>query len=183
MDINKDGKINAADRQIYGQAVPKFIGGFNNNFKYKNFDASVFLSFQKGNLVYNRNRAYGENGGTRADRMYFPSQRTAWQKPGDITDLPRITTVGTNYTLDPTSRVIEDGSFLRLKTLTVGYTFPKTVLEKINVSSLRIYFAGSNLWLWSKYTGFDPESNVTLGDDFCNPPQPRSFQLGINITL
>lgn len=182
-DINKDGKITAADRQIVGQAVPKFIGGFNNNFRYKNFDASVFFSFQKGNLVYNRNRAYGENGGTRADRMYFPSQRTAWQKPGDITDLPRITTVGNNYTLDPTTRVMEDGSFLRLKTLTVGYTFPKAVLEKIKVSSLRVYFAGANLALWSNYTGFDPESNVSLGDDFCNPPQPRSFQLGINLTL
>lgn len=182
-DYNKDGKITAADKQIIGMAVPKITGGFNNNFRYKHFDASVFLSFQQGNTVYNQNRAYGENGGTRADRMYFESQKTAWQKPSDITNLPRITTVGTNYTLDPTTRVLEDGSFIRLKTLTVGYTFPKETLEKLHFNALRVFFVGSNLWLSTKYTGFDPESNFTLGNDFCNPPQPRSFQLGVNLTL
>jgi TonB-linked SusC/RagA family outer membrane protein len=182
-DVNHDGKITTADKQIIGQALPKFIGGFSNNLKYHQFDASVFFSFQTGNDVYDQNRAYGENGGTRSDRSYWTTQETAWQKPGDITELPRITTVGTNYTIDPTTRVLEDGSFLRLKTLTIGYTIPKALLSKINVNSLRVYFVGANLWLLTKYKGFDPESNYTLGDDFSTPPQPSSFQLGINLTL
>ncbi|MDB4926408.1 TonB-dependent receptor [Mucilaginibacter sp.] len=179
----KDGKTTAADKEIIGQALPKFIGGFSNNFKYHNFDASLFFSFQTGNKVYDQNRAYGENGGTRADRSYWTSQLTAWQKPGDITNLPRITTVGTNYTIDPTTRVLEDGSFLRLKTLSLGYTLPKPVASKLSLNSLRIYFTGSNLWLLTKYKGYDPESYFTLGNDFSTPPQPRSFQLGINLTL
>jgi TonB-linked SusC/RagA family outer membrane protein len=178
-----DGKTTAADKQIIGQALPKFVGGFTTNFKYRGFDASVFFTFQTGNKLYDQNKAYGENGGTRADRSYWTSQLTAWQKPGDITDLPRITTVGTNYTIDPTTRALEDASFLRLKTLTIGYTIPKATVAKIGLSSLHVYFTGSNLWLSTKYKGYDPESYFTLGNDFSTPPQPRSFQLGINLTL
>ncbi|MCE6989787.1 SusC/RagA family TonB-linked outer membrane protein [Dyadobacter sp. CY323] len=187
-DANKDGQITVADRQIVGQTVPKFIGGLTNNFRYKNVDLSLFFSFQQGNKVYNRNRAYGESGGTRAERLYLESARNRWQKPGDIAELPRITTVGQNYTLDPTTRVLEDGSFIRLKSLSVGYTFPRGVLQRLRVDAARVYFNATNLWLLTKYTGFDPESYITsnqnvLGDDFCTPPQPRSFQLGLSITL
>jgi TonB-dependent starch-binding outer membrane protein SusC len=182
-DPNHDGKITAADKEIIGQALPKFIGGFTNTFRYHQFDLSAFFSFQTGNKVYDQNRAYGENGGTRSDRSYWTTQETAWQKPGDITELPRITTVGTNYTIDPTTRVLEDGSFLRLKTLTVGYNLPKDFAQKLSLRAVRVYFTGSNLWLLTKYKGFDPESNFSLGDDFSTPPQPHTFQLGLNVTF
>lgn len=120
--------------------------------------------------------------------MLFADQLNRWQKPGDITNVPRLTAYGLNYTIDQNNRFLEDGSFLRLKSLTVGYTIPKSVSEKLHIQLLRVYFIGSNLWLLTKYTGLDPESNVTgiqtvQGLDLGTPPQPRSVQFGLNVTL
>ncbi|WP_276483657.1 SusC/RagA family TonB-linked outer membrane protein [Paraflavitalea pollutisoli] len=188
-DITKDGKILADDRQIVGNAQPKFFGGLNNSVSYKGFDLSVFVNFQFGNKIYNNNRFFHESGGTRDDRRAInKNQLTRWQKPGDITDVPRITTLGQNYTLSPTTRFIEDGSFVRLSSLTVGYSLPKGLLRKVGASSARIYLSGTNLALWKKYQGPDPEVNVTAdpnvqGYDLGTPPQPRTVQFGLNLTL
>lgn len=188
-DLNKDGKITTADKQILGSALPKFFGGFNNSFSYKGFDLSVFFNFQYGNKIYNNNRYFLESGGTRDDRRAInKNQLNRWQKPGDITDVPRVTTLGNNYTLSPTSRFLEDGSFVRLGTLNLGYTLPKNVASRIKASSIRVYFSGSNLWLLKKYSGPDPEVNVTSdpnvqGYDLGTPPQPRTIQFGINMTI
>ena len=188
-DVTKDGKITAADRQMLGQATPKFFGGLNNTFSYKGFDASVFFNFQYGNKVYNSNRFFHESGGTRDDRRAInKNQLNRWQKPGDVTDVPRITTIGNNYALNPISRFLEDGSFLRLSSLTLGYTVPAGVANRIHASNIRIYFSGSNLWLLKKYKGPDPEVNVTSdpnvqGYDLGTPPQPRTIQFGLNLTL
>jgi TonB-linked SusC/RagA family outer membrane protein len=188
-DVNKDGVINTADRQIVGNALPKYFGGLSNTITYKGFDASFLFSFEEGNKVLNLNRFFGEGGGTRdANRVIFASQLNRWQKPGDITDVPRLTAYGNNYTLDQNSRFLEDGSFIRLKSLSLGYTLPKALTQKIDIQSLRIYVVGSNLLLFTKYTGPDPEANVgggqdVQGIDLGTPPQPRSVQLGVNITL
>jgi hypothetical protein len=188
-DYIKDGKITADDRQIVGNAAPDFFGGLNNTVNYKNFDLSVFFNYQFGNEVYNNNRFFHESGGTRDDRRAInKNQLNRWQKPGDITDVPRITTLGNNYTLSPSTRFIEDGSFVRLGSLTLGYSLPKHIAAKIRATSLRVYFSGSNLWLWKKYQGPDPEVNVTAdpnvqGYDLGTPPQPRVVQFGLNLTL
>jgi len=188
-DVNKDGVITAADRQIVGDAWPKLFGGLTNNFSYKNFDLSLFFNFQYGNKVYNNNRYFLESGGTRDDRRAMNrNQLNAWQKPGDITDVPRITTVGNNYTLSPISRFIEDGSFLRLSTLVIGYNIPQDLLNRWRIKTARVYVSGNNLWLWTKYLGPDPEVNVTssstvMGYDLGTPPQPRVIQAGINLTF
>ncbi|WP_325645103.1 TonB-dependent receptor [Chitinophaga sp.] len=185
----KDGKLPVSARKVMGNAMPKFYGGFSNTVSYKGFDLSVLLSFQYGNDVYNLNKFFGEGGGTRdANRVLFADQLNRWQKPGDITDVPRLTAYGLNYTIDQNNRFLEDGSFLRLKSLTLGYTVPKSVSEKLHIQLLRVYFTGSNLWLLTKYTGLDPESNVTglqtvQGLDLGTPPQPRSVQFGLNVTL
>jgi TonB-linked SusC/RagA family outer membrane protein len=181
--------VTAADKVIDGNALPKFFGGFNNTFNYKGFDLSVFFNFEYGNKVYNNNAYFLEGGGTRDDRRAMDTyQLKRWQKPGDITDVPRLTALGTNYTLSPVSRFIEDGSFLRLSNVNLGYTLPKAVAEKIKASSVRIYFSGSNLWLWTKYKGPDPEINVTAdpnvqGYDLGTPPIPRTLQIGANVTF
>jgi hypothetical protein len=188
-DVNKDGKITTADKQILGSALPRFFGGFNNTFAYKGFDLSVFFNFQYGNKIYNNNRYFLESGGTRDDRRAInKNQLNRWQKPGDITDVPRATTIGNNYTLSPVSRYLEDGSFVRLGSLNLGYTLPKSVASRIKASSVRVYFSGSNLWLWKRYSGPDPEVNVTSdpnvqGYDLGTPPQPRTVQFGLNLTL
>ena len=188
-DANGDGKITSSDLVAGGSALPKFTGGLTNAFFYKGFDLNVFFNFVYGNKVYNNNAYFLEGGGTRdANRATDAAQLTRWQKPGDITDLPRLTALGTNYTLSPTSRNIENGSFLRLSNVNLGYTLPKSLVEKIRLSNMRVYISGSNLWLWTKYKGPDPEVNVSssstvLGYDLGTPPIPRTIQLGANITF
>ncbi|RYD85756.1 MAG: TonB-dependent receptor, partial [Sphingobacteriales bacterium] len=188
-DVNGDGTITAADRQILGSALPKFFGGISNTFTYKGLDLNVLFTFQQGNKVLNLNRFFGEGGGTRdANRVIFASQLNRWQKPGDITDVPRLTAYGNNYTLEQNSRFLEDGSFIRLKNLTLGYTLPKALTQKAGIQAVRFYAVGTNLLLFTKYTGPDPETNVgggqsVQGIDLGTPPQPRSVQLGVNVTL
>jgi TonB-linked SusC/RagA family outer membrane protein len=188
-DLDKNGVINANDIGAYGNALPKFTGGLTNNFRYSNFDLSVFFNFVYGNKVYNNNNYFLEGGGTRdANRAMGVTQLARWQKPGDLTDMPRLTAFGQNYTLSPTSRNIEDGSFLRLSNVTLGYNIPKSITEKVNISSARLYLSGSNLWLWTKYKGPDPEINVSssatvLGYDLGTPPIPRTIQIGANISF
>jgi TonB-linked SusC/RagA family outer membrane protein len=188
-DYNHDGKITSSDLEPAGSALPKFTGGITNSFAYKGFDLSVFFNFVYGNKVYNNNAYFLEGGGTRdANRAIDTYQLTRWQKPGDITDMPRLTALGTNYTLSPTSRNIENGSFLRLSNVNLGYTIPKHIVEKAKLSSVRLYVSGSNLWLITKYRGPDPEVNVSssstvLGYDLGTPPMPRTIQVGANITF
>ncbi|KAA2243868.1 TonB-dependent receptor [Chitinophaga agrisoli] len=188
-DTNKDGNITAADRQMLGQATPKFFGGLNNTVTWKGIELSIFFNFQYGNKVYNSNRFFHESGGTRDDRRAInKNQLSRWQKPGDITDVPRVTTLGTNYTLNPITRFLEDGSFVRLSSLTLGYTLPRQLAGRIHASAVRVYFSSSNLWLLKHYQGPDPEINVTSdpnvqGYDLGTPPQPRTLQFGLNLTL
>jgi len=188
-DIVKDGTINTADRQIIGSAIPKFFGGITNNLRYKDFDLGIAFSYQYGNKIFNLNRFFGEGGGTRdANRVLFASQLKRWQKPGDITDVPRLTAYGNNYTLEQNSRFLEDGSFIKLSSVTFGYSLPQRIVTKAHLQGVRLYFVGSNLLWIKKYTGPDPESNVTgiqnvQGLDLGTPPQPRTVQFGVNVTL
>jgi len=188
-DVNKDGQITAADRQIYGNIWPKYFGGLTNNFTYKNFDATAFFSFSYGNKIYNHNRFFGEGGGARdAARVIFASNVDRWTAPGQVTDTPRPDGINNNNYKDGGSRWLEDGSFLRLKALTLGYSLPKYVLQKVKIDGLRVFVMGSNLFTVTNYTGPDPESSVSSdqngqGIDLGTPPQPRSIQFGVNLTL
>jgi TonB-linked SusC/RagA family outer membrane protein len=188
-DVNGDGKTTVADRQLSGSIWPDFFGGLTNNFAYKGFDLSVFFSYSYGNEVYNHNRFFGEGGGARdAARITLASNLERWQKPGDVTNVPRIDGINVNNYLDGGSRWQEDGSFLRLRSLTLGYTVAPQVLSKFRLRTLRAYVSGTNLWLLTNYTGLDPESAASSdqnqqGIDLGTPPQPRSIQVGINIGL
>ena len=188
-DYNHDGKITGADRQIYGSVWPKFFGGMGNTFAYKGLDLGVFFSFSYGNEVYNHNRFFGEAGGARdAARIIFASNVDRWQKPGDVTDTPRPDGINNNNYKDDGSRWLEDGSFLRLRSLALGYTLPKSLTEKIRLEKVRLSVVASNLFLITNYTGLDPESSSSSsqnaqGIDLGTPPQPRSFQFGINVSL
>lgn len=179
----------ATDKQVMGSVWPKFYGGISNDFKYRDFDFSFFFSFQYGNDTYNHNRFFGEGGGARdAARILFASNLARWQKPGDVTDVPKSDGVNINNYLDAGSRWLEDGSFLRLRTLSLGYNVPKRLVEKIGLKNVRAYVVGSNLFLVTNYTGPDPESSSNSsqnqpGIDLGTPPQPRSVQFGINIGL
>ncbi|SEJ41243.1 TonB-linked outer membrane protein, SusC/RagA family [Dyadobacter koreensis] len=188
-DVNKDGKITVDDRQVYGSIWPKFFGGITNNFTYKGIDLGVFFAFQYGNKIYNHNKFFGEGGGARdAARVIFASNNARWQKPGDVTYVPRPDGVNVNNYRDGGSRWLEDGSFLRLRSLNLGYTIPKTLTNKLRIETLRLFLQGANLLTFTKYTGLDPESSASSaanqqGIDLGTPPQPRSIQVGLNITL
>lgn len=185
-DYNKDGKITADDRQIIGSTWPKFFGGLTNNFTCKGLDLGVFFTFSYGNYIWNHNRMLGETGGTLdAGRVLLKSQLDRWTSPGQITNTPKLTDA--NYARQENSRFFEDASFIRLRSLTLGYTLPKGFTSRAGIEKLRFYLIGSNLLLFTKYTGADPESNLGTqniqGYDYGTPPQPRTVQLGINLTL
>jgi TonB-linked SusC/RagA family outer membrane protein len=188
-DVNNDGKITVDDRQVYGSIWPKFFGGITNNFTYKGIDVGVFFAYQYGNKIYNHNKFFGEGGGARdAARIIFASNNDRWQKPGDVTDVPRPDGINVNNYRDGGSRWLEDGSFLRLRSVNVGYTVPKAFTSKLRIETLRLFLQGANLLTFTKYTGLDPESSASSaanqqGIDLGTPPQPRSIQVGLNITL
>lgn len=195
-DVDKDGKITVADRQIVGNAWPDFTGGLKNTFKYKNFDLSFFFYFSVGNDVFNMNRFFQEHGGMRGTNWGFlKSQMNRWQKPGDITDIPKASTLpnadGSYNNGFASSRFLEDGSFLRLRNLSFGYTLPKTWTAKAGIENLRVYVNMTNLFTITGYSGADPEGNTAAdythgtvqGLDFAIPPQPRQIVFGLNVTM
>lgn len=187
-DVDKDGAITSADRQLMGSAVPKFYGGINTNLSYKNFSLSALFTYQGGNQLVTMYRFFGANGGTRADRVLYASEANYWKQPGDITDVPRPTTVGNNYGIENTSRLLSKGDFLRFKSLNISYSIPKSIVSKIGVNAASVYFQGTNLFILTKYHGPDPEANVSdaqnvQGLDWGASPQPRTIQFGINVTL
>ena len=188
-DVTGDGQITTDDRKVIGDAWPDYFGGITNSFTYKNFDVNLLFTFSYGNYLWNHNRALSEHGG-RLDqsRALSASQLNRWQKPGDVTDVPRLTL--DNYSKQELSRFFEDASFLRLRSLTVGYTLPIAFSTKYSIEKLRIYFTGSNLFLATGYSGADPETRIERGQnqniqgyDFASPPTPRTIQFGINLTL
>jgi hypothetical protein len=111
-----------------------------------------------------------------------------WQQPGDITDVPRLTFFGNNYTIEQNSRFLEDASFIRVKSVSLGYALPKRLTQRFHIDKLRLYAQGTNLWIFTKYTGADPESSGSAlqnrqGLDTATPPQPVGLQFGANVTF
>ncbi len=201
-DVHKDGQLTSADRQIVGNALPKYSGGLTNNIGYKDFDLSFFFYFQQGNKIMNMNDFFMVHGGTQANIGFLPRQLERWQKAGDVTDIPRLTTYSANpaqnggaannyggNVANLSSRYLQDGSFLRLKTLSIGYNLPATLLQRIKISHARLYVQATNLFTITRYDGLDPEINSqsnnqnTAGYDWATVPQPRTVQVGLNITL
>jgi TonB-linked SusC/RagA family outer membrane protein len=201
-DVNKDGKITSADRQIVGNALPKYTGGLTNELKYKNFSLNIFVYFQQGNKIMNMNDFFMVHGGTQNNIGFLPLQLNRWQKVGDITDIPRMTT----YSGDPTvnggsannyggnvanlsTRYLKDGSFIRVKNISLGYTIPASITAKLHITKLRANISVSNLFTFTKYDGLDPEvssqggNQNTAGYDWATVPQPRTFQFGLNASF
>jgi TonB-linked SusC/RagA family outer membrane protein len=178
-DINHDGVINSEDWTKIGDPNPDFTYGITNTFSFKNFDLSIFLQGVSGNDVFNGSFLYLESGTGEDNQTVAMIHR--WKKPGDITDMPRV---GDMY---QSSRFIENGSFMRIKNVTLGYNFPKELMSKIKMKSARIYIAGENLYTFTAYTGMDPEvnyygnDNIVLGTDFFTYPQSRTVLFGLNL--
>jgi TonB-linked SusC/RagA family outer membrane protein len=217
-DLNGDGKVDADhDRQIIGNSTPKFSGGINQTFRYKNFDLSIFANFIYGNSIMNANKVEFTNGFIPYENL-LTKMNDRWRTidaNGNV--LQGLTTVGgqqvvvgvapdvlaaankdakiwqpikgTAGAFALTSWGIEDGSFLRINNITMGYTLPDQLLSKFKIKGVRIYGTVNNVAILTKYTGYDPEVNVTgsnpvtQGVDYSAYPRSRTFILGVNVKL
>lgn len=170
------------DRRIFKPRNAPYFGGFTNNFSYKNVTLSLFFNWVAGNEVYNNERVNIENPTFFVDGM-AASLLNAWQTPGQVTNVPRIRTVNgltTNAFQSNTSRYLEDGSYLRLRNVTLSYNVPANFLNKISFSSARFYIQGQNLLTVTNFSGADPEVNngIFLGAVY---PALRTYTIGLNI--
>ena len=186
-DRNGDGNITDDDRIVTGNPNPKFSGGWNNTFKYKGLELSLFFTYSYGNDVYASWMIHGSKPGyTRSLLKAYADNR--WTGPGTSDKYPRAIYSYSGWNGKNSTMYLTDGSFIRLRSVTLGYTFPQRLVSKIHLKGLRVYAQGDNVFLCSRYPGWDPETSVNLdprfyGEDNDGVPQPRIFKLGVNITF
>ncbi|WDF48608.1 TonB-dependent receptor [Chryseobacterium sp. KACC 21268] len=199
-DLNGDGIIDTKDQTDLGNAQPKFYGGFNQTFKYKNFDMSLFFNFSVGNKVYNANKIEFTTKYQYTDQNMLAEMADRWKWFGadgvKVTDPTALAALNANTTMwTPTggnyflhSYAIEDGSFLRLNNVTLGYSLPKDALSMLGISNLRLYATANNVFTITGYSGYDPEvstrkSTLTPAVDYAAFPRSRFFLTGVDITF
>ncbi|WP_237739788.1 TonB-dependent receptor [Pedobacter arcticus] len=182
-DINGDGIININDNSIIGRGLPIHSGGFNNNFKYKSFGLNVFFQWSYGNDIMNANRMYLEGNVNNSLGMnQLATYANRWTPTNSDSDLYRVGGQGpAGYY---SNRILEDGSFLRLKTVNLSYTLPRLLTKRLKLTNLEVNLAAQNLVTWTNYTGLDPEvslrnSTLTPGFDFSVYPTAKTIVLGI----
>jgi len=191
--LGADGKTtnnyNDGVKQVVGQGNPDWTGGMTNSVSYKGFDLSVLFTFVSGNSIYNRAGIYQESGFGNGYDNQTHNILGRWQKAGDITNVPRLSLLYANG-VSESSRWLYDGSYIRLKTLTLGYSLPKSVAGTLHISGARLYVAGYNLWTRTKYyaepevntgTGDNNISNIGSGIDYYTIPQARTVTVGLNV--
>lgn len=182
-DLNNDGVIDDRDRTVIGNPNPDFTGGIQTTLAWKKFSLQTIFSFSKGNDVYNGTRAILESGSMPVNQTAAMNNR--WQYDGQATDIPKVTYGDPMGNARFSDRWIEDGTYLRLRTLNVTYSLP---VKTRTVKSASIYLTGNNLFTITKYLGYDPEmgsggSPLTMGYDIAQEPQFRSVQLGVRVGL
>ncbi|WP_423148490.1 SusC/RagA family TonB-linked outer membrane protein [Rubrolithibacter danxiaensis] len=188
LDANGNSTANpaASDRRFIGNPNPDFIYGFTNTFTYKNFGLNIFLQGSQGNDILNATRIDTEG-------MVDPKNQSAdvlrrWTTPGQVTDIPRAE-FGVTDNSRISTRFIENGSYLRVKSATLSFDVPKSLLNKAKIGSARLYVTGENLLTFTDYKGFDPEvnsfggSNTVQGVDFGTYPQTRNLIFGLNVSF
>ncbi|MCH7411039.1 TonB-dependent receptor [Belliella sp. DSM 111904] len=184
-DLNGDGVLNTNDQEILGSAQPKFFGGLTNTFQFGDFDIMAFLQFNYGNQIYNNTRSFSEG----MNGVFGQTSGTLdrWTPENPSTTMPRAVHGDPNNNRRVSDRWIEDGSFMRLKNLSIGYNLPSSIANKVYARSIRVYASGQNLLTWTNYKGFDPEvstfniTNTSPGTDFLTYPQARVYTLGVNV--
>ena len=184
-DLNGDRVINDNDYTIIGNANPDFVGGFSNNIKYHRFDVNMFFQFSYGNDILNANRLVFEGNSGRTLQNQFTTVINRWTPSNQNNEMFVARGDGPRTY---SSRVIEDGSYLRFKTLQLGYDMPSDLMKKAKIKSLRFYVAAQNLFTWTKYSGVDPEVSVynsalTPGFDYSIYPRAKTITLGLNVNL
>lgn len=180
VDVDKDGAITEDDRTDIGKGMPDWTYGFNINVAWKDFDLSMMWQGTIGNDIYDATRRID------AISSNLPSwMLNRWTGEGTSNRIPRYVQ-GDGYNWQSSDLLVYDGSYLRLKNIQLGYTFPKSLTRKVFVSSLRVYVAAENLLTFTKYHGFDPEissGGTSLGIDYGVYPQARTWTVGFNLAF
>ncbi len=189
-DLDGDGIINTSDREIIGNPNPDFTWGITNNFNYKDWDLNIFFQGSQGGDIFNMTNVQLYNGDANTTYEYY---NNAWTSTNTETEDPRA---GNNSNREISSRFVEDGSYIRLKNVAIGYNLPSDVLEQIGLSKLRLSLSAQNLLTITDYSGLDPEvnyygasgnnntsSNTVRGFDFGNYPTVKSVSLSLNLTF
>ncbi|ASZ11261.1 TonB-dependent receptor [Chitinophaga sp. MD30] len=188
-DVNGDGALTPEDRTIIGNAQPKFTYGLNSDLRYKDWSFAFLIQGSQGNDIFNASRI--ETEGMYDSKNQSTEVLRRWTTPGQNTDIPRASNGDINNSR-VSSRFVENGSFLRLKSATIGYSLPKSLAEKIKLNRLSVYVTAQNLFTITKYKGFDPEINAyaadknngpALGIDYGTYPTARAFIFGVNMSF
>ncbi|MFP5039348.1 SusC/RagA family TonB-linked outer membrane protein [Parasediminibacterium sp. JCM 36343] len=200
-DLNHDGIIDntpskPSDYTVIGNPYPIHFGGVTNNFIYKDFDLNIFMQWSYGNQIMNANRMKFEGGNSgpatsdpktgNINNNMFATYANRWTPTNPSNDYYRVN-AQTGGTRQYTSRIIEDGSYLRVKTVAFGYTIPSNIIRRIGISSVRMYLSAQNLFTFTHYTGTDPEvstlsgNNLTPGFDFSPYPRTKVVTFGVNV--
>jgi hypothetical protein len=181
-DVNNNEIFDTGDRTIIGDPNPDFIFGFTNNFCYKRFDLNFFIQGSYGNEIYNATRIDLE--GMFDSKNQSVAVLDRWKQPGDITDIPKA---GNINNVRNSTRFVEDGSYVRLKSVTLSYRLLQNNPRFAFINNASLYVTGRNLITLTKYSGFDPEVNaygnsaVEMGIDYGTYPQSRSIVVGLNV--
>jgi TonB-linked SusC/RagA family outer membrane protein len=190
-DVNGDGKLDATDKEIMGNNQPNFTGGLNNSFSYKNFSLNVQMTFSEGAHILSLWRRMC--GIYHGDRNAIVEQVDRWrspEQPGDGIHF-RPTRVPSGWQRDVSSAWIEDASYLRIRSASLSYDVDSKLANKLYLRSMRFFVTGQNLYTWTKYTGFDPESSSEVGNqnararggDYAGYPAPRTIIFGLNVSF
>ncbi len=174
---------NAAAKRYLGDPNPDFAGSISTGLSWKGIDLAVQLNYSLGAKIYGNNLHYDEQlGGSFYQNFTEYVYDNRWQKPGDVTDVPRLTTES-NYANSASSRFLMDGDYLKIRSISLGYTLPKSLLEKTFIRSCRVFMNAENVYTFcaDNYRGFDPASVTPDGVQFWNYPAPRSFMFGVNL--
>jgi TonB-linked SusC/RagA family outer membrane protein len=184
-DVNHDGKIDKLDIKYLGDTNPKLMGGFGPRVRYKNFTFNMFIYYRIGSEIINQTRMDTE-------KMYgYDNQSTAtnwrWRTEGQETDMPRAL-YGEGYNWLGSTRFVEDGSFVRLKSASITYDLPKEWIKKFNIKDCKMYITGYNLYTWTNYSGQDPEVGLPnrpdeLPKDYSRTPPSTRYTLGLSLTF
>jgi TonB-linked SusC/RagA family outer membrane protein len=193
-DLNGDGVITSDDQQILGNAQPQFIGGWNNTLTFKGFDFAFFFQFVQGNKIWNHTRVFAE--GMNSIFGQFNTTTNRWTPSNINATVPRAVYGDPNNNRRNSDYWLEDGSFIRLKNVVLGYNLPGSIINRIGLSRFRIYASATNLITITNYSGFDPEvstfnsssngqtaANAAVGTDFLTYPQARTITFGVNLTF
>jgi TonB-linked SusC/RagA family outer membrane protein len=179
-DINGDQKIDANDRSVLGSRLPKWTGGLTNTFHYKDFHLNIFIQTSQGALRNNVNLTFADEGG----RINIPAEIDYWTEENPINDRPSLSAAA--VAANRGYAYPKDASYTRIKDITLSYTMPQAILDKIKLGSLTLYASGRNLYTFTDWQGWDPEQDYTFrgsGDWVNNYPPVRSIVFGANITL